>query len=209
MPTEIEQYTDFDISVLLAGDTNKTYTLEIGHKKPGMTLITNLSSIEITTNKVQSITLPQFYQTGYYALTFVIKSLGISQEYELNVVKYEGTLPVISLERTDLQVYLNPVGKDNTSTDKNKWTSMVNNYSATLSNFFYGNVNGWLTEDKTGIKYLKVNQGAKMVLDNYEPFAKNALESGMTIELDFKLSGVTDYTKPLISCISRDANETI
>lgn len=208
VPSEIEQYTDFDISVLLAGDINKTYSLEIGYKKPGMSVITKLSSIEITTNQVQTITLPQFYQTGYYALTCVISSLGISQEYEFTVIAYEGTLPVISLERTDLQVYLNPVGKDNTSTDKNKWDSMVNNYSATLSNFFYGNVNGWST-DSNGVKCLKVNQGAKMVLDNYEPFATNALNTGMTIELDFKLSGVTDYATPLISCISRDANKTI
>jgi hypothetical protein len=47
---------------------------------------------------------------------------------------------------------------------------------------------------------------------NFRPFASDLVTgksnvSGLTIELDFEVDGILDYTKPIISCISRDADK--
>ena len=38
---------------------------------------------------------------------------------------------------------------------------------------------------------------------------ENAIDGGLTIELDFKVSGVTDFSKALISCLSKQNDGTI
>jgi hypothetical protein len=52
---------------------------------------------------------------------------------------------------------------------------------------------------------LRLNQGANLTIPNFEPFATDAMDSanyGMTIELDFKISAVTDYDADIIRCMS-------
>jgi hypothetical protein len=95
---------------------------------------------------------------------------------------------------------LTALGKSNTQTDKDVWVS--GQHAAQFENFLWGNENGWI-EDSDGERALKITNGAKLSIPTYHPFAKNATENGLTIELDFKFSGVVDYAQPLIHCLSK------
>lgn len=58
--------------------------------------------------------------------------------------------------------------------------------------------------DEDNENMLRLTAGANLEVDNLYPFAKDAKESGLTIELDFKVSGVLDFSKPLIKCLSHN-----
>ena len=70
-------------------------------------------------------------------------------------------------------------------------------------------------KDENNVDYLKVSQGANVVLskDIYTPFdAENGqtiTSRGLTIELDFSIDGVLDYNADLIKCISYYADNSI
>jgi hypothetical protein len=81
---------------------------------------------------------------------------------------------------------------------------------AELNNFVWGNVNGWLTDDEN-VNMLRLSSGASIIVNGYEPFGLNSnnkegMETGKSIELDFKISNVTDYSLPLITCLSYTAS---
>jgi hypothetical protein len=76
---------------------------------------------------------------------------------------------------------------------------------------YYGSGNGW-EQDDDGVAYLSLTSGGKLSIPNFYPFAEDptrksatnsAMGSGMTIELDFEISGVTDYDAELIKCVSK------
>jgi hypothetical protein len=56
---------------------------------------------------------------------------------------------------------------------------------------------------------LHLSSGAKLELLDYSPYKSNAMTTGQTIELDFMVSGVTDFSKPLIKCLSYDYYDNI
>lgn len=65
-------------------------------------------------------------------------------------------------------------------------------------------------EDKeTKETMLHMTSGANFQINNLYPFEKDAKTTGLTIEMDFKVSGVLDFNKPLIQCLSYDADETV
>jgi hypothetical protein len=56
---------------------------------------------------------------------------------------------------------------------------------------------------------LRLSSGASLKVANFRPFDNDAMETGQTIELDFKFSGVTDFSSPLIKCLSYSEDGTI
>jgi hypothetical protein len=129
-----------------------------------------------------------------------LRDLNIQKQYSFEVVKYSGLLPVIDTTRTDLQFYLTAAGRDNNLVDRNQWESSTSGgvHTAYLTDFYYGNINGWF-KDEENAPYLKISQGAKVVCNTFKPFATDAMDGlGTTIELDFRLSGVTDFEAELI-----------
>jgi hypothetical protein len=76
---------------------------------------------------------------------------------------------VVDGTRSDLILYLTPKGKSNALTNKNEWKSSHtestnDSYTAQLENFFYGQINGWDTEEifisddeVEKVNYLKLN----------------------------------------------------
>jgi len=99
------------------------------------------------------------------------------------------------------------------TSSRNVWIDKRRSHHAELSDFVWGNVNGWLLDDESA-NMLRISSGASMIVTDYEPFGLNAnnkegMETGKTIELDFRISNVTDYSKPLITCLSYDTNENI
>ena len=69
------------------------------------------------------VVLTPFESVGEHILTIKIPNLGIIKEYNITVNKYSGELPIINTNRTDLILYLNPVGKTNDSTTRTTWFS--------------------------------------------------------------------------------------
>ena len=197
LPQKFEQYTDFKIEYLLAyGASIKSYALEL-----------KLNDEIITTESVVSGVLNEYYlsidSTGQFNLTFKIDALNINQTYVLNVEEYSGVLPVINTNDVTLMTYLSPKGKTNNSVDKESWANIKDNtQKGTLSNFYYRDINGWLKDDN-GVDYLKVSQGASVVYNAQSPLDGDPNTDGVTIELDFKLSGVYDYNEPFIECVTR------
>lgn len=124
------------------------------------------------------------------------------------VETYAGNVPVIDSGNAEL--YLTATGRTNNQADRDVWqwsnsALSGNTYAAEFENFLWGTENGWMTNEK-GDTALKLSNGAKLRIPNYHPFATEATLNGLTIELDFMFSGVLDYSKPLIQCLSSYTN---
>ena len=208
LPDRIEQYTNIPMHYLLASqEEGKKYTLNISIdtvKKPSQI---------ITTNTLGNYTL-YFEERGTYTLTVDVAELGgLEQVFNLEVIEYNGKLPVIDPADETLMLYLTPKGLSNNSTEKHLWRDYNGRYAAQLSDMYYGNVSGWL-EDADGTSYLQLISGGKLSLPDFHPFENDptiesnlnsAMGQGMTIELDFEINGVTDYNAELIKCISTNS----
>lgn len=212
---EIEQHTDLPVQFLLGYHGAEPYLMDLSLSQKGVAGSRILGSIYIVPEKVNEQLLIPIEQIGTYTLNANINELNIQKSQEFNIVEYTQDLPIIDGTQSDLILYLHPKGKSNDLVDKDTWVSENSNYyrkpQAKLINFFYGNVNGWMT-DKDGTKYLKLNQGAKLETDkDFRPFGSNILaeNKGMTIELDFKIQAVLDYEQELISCYSKDSSGNI
>ena len=198
IPNETEQYTDIPISYLLIfGDNIKNYAVDI-------IVDEKVESTQILTASTVSEYVLNFDKQGIYNLKLNIDELGVNFETTLNISKYTGVLPVVNIDRDDLKVYLTAKGRTNNASDKEYWPDYKNDVmKGQLSDFYFRSVNGWLT-DTNKVNYLKASQGAKVLFDAYSPFNTEPKTSGLTIELDFRISGVLDYDAHLMECISRD-----
>lgn len=209
-PSKTEQYTNIPIEYLyVCNETNKNYTLEIR--------INNIfyKNINITSNIASTYSF-YFEEAETKRIQFTVLETGVSSTVELILTAYTGQLPIIDLTRDDLMLYLNPKGKTNNDADRNFWAdSKAGLYQAELLNVNYSQMDGWLVDQATGDSYLRLISGATLEMKgtgNFRPFASDLVTgksnvSGLTIELDFEVDGILDYTKPIISCISRDADK--
>ena len=214
IPTTLEQYTNIPLTYLLASkEENKNYTMNI--------LIDgeNKSSLNIVTNKLDSYNL-FFEEKGTYALNVSIAEIGgLEKTFQLDVLEYTGNLPVIDSNDQTLMLYMNPKGQSNNSINRDEWPEYHGRYTGRLENALFSSASGWL-EDSDGASYLKLTSGAKFSIPDFKPFAidptkPNILDSrfgyGMTIELDFEVNGVVDYSEdePLISCLSQSQTDKV
>ena len=200
--TTISQYSKYSMQYMIVDEStsvNNTAIIYVGNEKSEETI--QLNEINTWTHT--------FIATGVYEISIQYGTSGIQRLGNINVVKYKGDIPVI--DNSSAELYLTAMGKSNSQVDKNVWTwsnpaisSEV--YAANFENFLWGKENGWLT-DKNGDSVLKLSNGAKLTIPNYYPFKTEATEDGLTIELDFMFSGVLDYSKPLIQCLSTYISE--
>ena len=211
----IEQHTDIPIKFLLAGEGITSYpmVLNLVNKQINNTL--NLGTFNIVPNILNEQILAPIEAVGNYALECIIDSLNIEKEQKLEITEYTGILPVIDGTRSDLILYLNPKGRSNELVDRKEWKSShtdINNdaQTAQLNNFFFGEVNGWSVDEDQN-KFLKLNQKATLTVPGFRPYYSRKLSknTGMTIELDFKIQNVLDYEAELIKCYSKDKNGNI
>lgn len=204
LPNTLEQYTNIPMKYLLKAKETGTYTLVI--KLNG----TEKDRISISSNSDIKTYNLYFEQAGNYTLEVQVAEIGYTYQTTLTITSYSGELPVIDPANESLMLYLTPRGKSNDSQSKDTWTDYNEKYAAQLSDFYYGSVNGWMIdEDQT--PYLLLSSGAKLTLDEFKPFqydptktsnSNSKMGYGMTIEIDFSISGVTDYDEPIISCLS-------
>lgn len=196
VPNSYQQYLNIEVPYLLTyGDDTEVYPLKIYVNN-------NLEAeLDVLSGKLEFYSF-NFDFTGAYTINYIIDDLGISESYVLTITKYAGSLPVIKVDEDDLKIYLTAKKRTNTATDKDKWPDYKDpTKQGDLYNFYYKNVNGWLP-DEDGNKCLVVNQGGLVEYKGYYPFATNPKTKGLTIELDFKVSGILDYNARLIECLS-------
>ena len=203
VPETTEQYTDISVQYLLTyGNETQSYAMDIF-------VDNDLLSTQIITTDLISNYVFSFDKTGTYKITFQIADLNIEESFNLVITKYTGTLPVVDINDDSLQVYLTAKGRTNNNADKEYWPDYKNpTKKASLSDFYYRGINGWMI-DEEGVNYLKLSQGANAELPYYTPFDGTPTEKGLTIELDFMLTGILDYDAHFIECLSYNADDTI
>lgn len=91
-----------------------------------------------------------------------------------------------------LQVKLSPAGRSNGEADPARWES--GGVKTAFEGFDWSS-NGWTGDS------LKLSNGARAVI-GYKPFKEDAGATGMTLEMEFKVTNVTDRSAEVISCIS-------
>lgn len=196
----ITQYSKFNLIYMIAGLSNEVETNCIIYYGQ------NYSNEQFELNSLNNWNYT-FNTTGIYEISIEYKGENVSFGF-LEVKDYGGNIPQINA--ADAEIYLTSQGRSNTQSDREKWEYQSPKnpnkiYHTTFENFLWGNENGWI-EDKFGDMALKLSNGAKIFINDYFPFREEATETGLTIELDFMVSGVLDYSKPLIHCLSTFTN---
>ena len=96
------------------------------------------------------------------------------------------------------KLYINPRMRSNR---QENYKEVINEMDASVLPCSWKNMNwgndGWTT-DSVGNKVLRLMAGASLTLD-YKPFKKECARTGKTLEIDYLISNVTDFSKPVIT----------
>lgn len=94
--------------------------------------------------------------------------------------------------------YFNAKNRNNTDTDHAIIKNLINSehIGANWSNVAFSR-DGWVT-DEEGARTLRILAGSQLTID-YKPFAKEAAQSGKTIEIDYQINNTSDYNAECIS----------
>ena len=194
--TKVEQYSTLNIKYMVAADTASV-------DKVSVSLMKNSDGkTEAVDYNIANDWYIYFDTVGFYELRIEAQQFGIVRTFDIEVTTYSGVIPTISTN--GLTLNLSAVNRSNNEIDRNSWESGP--YKCAFNNFSWGKVNGWML-DENGEGFLRVSSGASLIINNFRPFKNNTMESGQTIELDFRISGVTDFSKPLIQCVSMAQDE--
>ena len=198
----IQQYSKYFMDYMIADgdvqqDINVTFYIE------------NEADVRVATLNKVNVWDYTFTKVGSYNIS--VEYAGKKWKLGLLTVEEYSAEDIPFIDESIPELYLTATGKKNTQSNKDVWewinphTKAV--YSAKFENFLWGNENGWI-EDSDGEPALKLTNGAKLTIPNYQPFARDAV-NGFTIEIDFMFSKVMDYTKPLIYCLSHNSDGSI
>ena len=192
---EFQQYSTVNIQYMIVDSQVITETEDVK-----LIVDDNYLEDKAYINNQLNVWRQPFTATGNYALAIAYKNITESLD-TITITPYEGDIPVIDLVDANLIMYLHSQDHlSNSSSDKEIWS--WKNHSGKFENFLWGSANGWIADDEDVIA-LKLTNGAKFTLPTFHPFGTDATSTGMTIDLDFSISGTTDYSKPIIHCISK------
>ena len=94
--------------------------------------------------------------------------------------------------------YFNAKNRNNTDTDRNVIRNLINTEHIPVE---WQNVafsrDGWVM-DEEGARTLRLTAGARLTID-YKPFAKEAAQTGKTIEIDYQVNNTSDYDADCIT----------
>ena len=97
--------------------------------------------------------------------------------------------------------YMNPKTRSNR---QENYKSIINEVDGSCITGVWKNLNwgndGWMT-DVDGNKTLRLLAGSMLTMD-YKPFEVECARKGKTIEVDYRIDNVTDYTEPVITISS-------
>ena len=94
--------------------------------------------------------------------------------------------------------YFNAKNRNNTDTDRNVIRNLITTEHSPVE---WQNVafsrDGWVM-DEEGARTLRLTAGARLTID-YKPFAKEAAQTGKTIEIDYQVNNTSDYDTDCIT----------
>ncbi len=104
--------------------------------------------------------------------------------------------------------YMNPKTRSNRQGNYQDIINEIDSSAVTANweNMNWGN-DGWTT-DNNGGKVLHLMAGSSVAF-NYFPFKKECARTGKTIEVDYKVDNVTDYTEPVITISAPSADSFV
>lgn len=156
--------------------------------------------LKVNGNIVSDLTVDRTQQKWSYRiehygnLTLEIISGSVSKTFNLTVEKSNIDSEA---ETTGLELFLTSNGRSNNETNREEWK--YNSIAATLTGFNYI-TNGWVL-DGDGVTVLRVSAGAAVVIP-FKPFQNDFKNTGKTLEFEFSVHDVEDFTVPVISCWS-------
>ena len=200
--TKFQQFEDITLSYEIAKTAEDNSKARIS-----IDIDEETSIQEVEYNQIYDFNL-YFETTGYHSVQ-VKDTFGHIQSFNnIYITPFDGSIQVIDNNDIDLKLNLTAKGRNNNEIAANRslWADKKRTGIATLSDFVWGNVNGWL-RDANGANMLHISSGANLIVNGYEPFGLNSrneegMVTGKSIELDFAISEVTDYSAPLITCLS-------
>ena len=104
--------------------------------------------------------------------------------------------------------YMNPKTRSNR---QENYKSIINEVDGSGITGVWKNLNwgndGWMT-DMDGNKTLRLLAGSMLTMD-YKPFEVECARKGKTIEVDYRIDNVTDYTEPVITISSASGDSFV
>ncbi len=143
---------------------------------------------------IQTVSVPRSTQT--YANRFTEQGLQSMKlvcgaaEYPFNIDVTQSSIDV-SEASLDLRLKLTAIGRSNGESDPAHWE--YGNAQTTFADV------DWQTSGWTG-ESLKLMNGASATID-FKPFTQDAATAGRTIEVEMKVSNITDKEAAVVSCM--------
>ncbi|HCC51131.1 MAG TPA: hypothetical protein DEQ30_03005 [Porphyromonadaceae bacterium] len=107
-------------------------------------------------------------------------------------------------ETEGLELWLTSNGRSNSEANPAVWK--YNTIESVLTGFNW-KTNGWVL-DKDSVTVLRISAGAKVEVP-FKPFQNDFKPTGKTLEFEFSVNSVEDFTVPVISCWSGNRGFTI
>lgn len=148
----------------------------------------------VATRKVDRTQQSWVYKSmsqGSAAMTITCRS--VSKTFSLTVDKSSITSEA---ETRDLELFLTSQGRSNQDTNKEIWK--YNDIEVSFNGMNY-QTNGWV-EDSDGNIAMRLSGGATMSIPLHL-FAKDIRQTGKTIEIEFAVRQITDFTSVILSCM--------
>ena len=203
--TEVAQYAVYSPD---KSDTELTFKItnakDVPYTEVTKTAVANTANaIEMTVEiePEDEGNIPEGYRTRFYVFKDnenFIASSGLNEfgYYDLYVDNSEAVVPVLGST-----FLMNPKNRDNSEANpKRILNERANNIEvdSTWENFGFIN-DGWML-DEDGNKVLRVMAGSKLTIKRniFKQFL-SAPDSAMTIDIDYKVSNVTDVDNPVIA----------
>lgn len=146
-----------------------------------------------TVDRNEQTWVVQNYPTG--AIRLIIACGTASAECALTVSQSSVTVTPV----TDaLKLHFDPTGRSNGEENAAEWTD--GSVTAAFSGVGFGAADGWMT-DADGASCLRILPCGQMTIP-FAPFASDARDSGVTIEVEMATHNVRDYDTVVFSCLS-------
>lgn len=148
----------------------------------------------VATRKVDRTQQSWVYKSmsqGSAAMTITCRS--VSKTFSLTVDKSSITAEA---ETRNLELFLTSQGRSNQDTNKEIWK--YNDIEVSFNGMNY-QTNGWV-EDSDGNIAMRLSGGATMSIPLHL-FAKDIRQTGKTIEIEFAVRQITDFTSVILSCM--------
>lgn len=163
--------------------------------------LNNPADITLSINKstVANRQVDRTQQTwNYKALSvggamMAITCRGVSKSFSLSV---EQSIITSEAETQNLELFLTSQGRSNQDANKETWES--NGIKVEFSGMNY-TTNGWIV-DSDGNTAMRLSGGATMNIP-LNLFGTDLRQTGKTIEIEFAVRQITDYTSVILSCL--------